>query len=69
MFDVGILKDFNTLTCTVNLPLRERQKTALLNCARVTGRIIVIAQSSSEPQLELELNCTWMSISLDKLTS
>lgn len=25
MFDVGILKDFNTLTHIVNLPLRERE--------------------------------------------
>lgn len=45
MFEVGIPKDFNTLTRTVKLPLRERERereTVLLNCARVTGRIIVI---------------------------
>lgn len=62
MFDrVEFSKDFNTLTCTVNLPVRETENPVLLSCARVTGRITVIPQSS-EPQLEPELNYTWLSI-------
>lgn len=72
MFDEGILRAFNTLSYTVTLSLRERERgsecSASKLCYRVIGRIIVFHRACLEPLLEFELNYTQRSTSLDKLT-
>lgn len=63
-FNIGLLRAFNTQTCTV--VLRERFGLRCFSAAhRATGRTIASHGAGLGQPVELELNDTWVRMTLD----